>query len=1131
MASNYLILIQKLDEFIRKYYKNQLIRGVLYAISSLLLFFLAVTLLEYFAHFGVTTRTILFYLFILLNIGILINLIVIPLLKLNRFGNIISHQQAAEIIGSHFSNVQDKLLNVLQLQQQSNYNANLVQASINQRIAELKPIPFTSAIDLKENSKYVKYAFIPVFILLCLLTFFPNLITDPSNRLFNHTVYYEKEPPFRFEVLNKSMQAIQQQDFELNIKVSGNEIPANAYIEVGENEYSLNKENAVKFRYVFKNIQKTLRFRLFADGYYSKEYEITALPNPLMLGFQVQLDYPNYVGKKDEVLSNTGDMVIPAGTKVRWTFNTQHSRILRMGFVDTIITLDHPNNNVFSYSSQLFNNKTYNITTANEFLKSGDSISYSINVIPDMYPSIQVEERPDSISSQRIYFKGQIKDDYGFSKLAFNYKFLTENDSNKSVSGRLVSQQLGLNKQITQDNFFHYWDLTSFNIQPGDEIEYYFEVFDNDGVNGNKSARTQRMVYKAPTLSELAKNSEKNNKELKKDIQESIQKAKDLQKELADINQKMLEKKILSYDELKKIKDLLEKQKQLQKDVENIEKQNSLNNKKENEFKQPDEKLLEKQQQLEKLFEQIMTDEMKEKFKELEKLLSKMDKEKIQEQLEKMKLDNKDMEKELDRSLEIFKQLEFEKKMGETTEKLDKLAEDQKKLAEKTEEKKSDSKELNKEQEKLNKEFDEVKKELEDLKKKNAELEQPNEMKNTEELQQEISKEQEKSSEQLNENKNNSESKKQQAAKSQKKAGEKMDQLSQEMKSMQQQMEQQEQEEDMNALREILENLINVSFAQEELMKQTNNIDRVNPKYVEIARQQKKIKDDSKMIEDSLFALSKRQPQISAVVNREISEINANMEKAIADIADRQTQVAAGRQQYVMTGVNNLALMLSEALNQMQQQMQKKPAKEGSGSCKKPGGKGQKPSASTMKSMQQQINEQIAKLKEGMKNPNGKKDGKEGKDGKDGKNGKNSTSEQFARLAAQQEALRRELQKMGDEMNKDGKQGNGNMQKLAEQMEKTETDLVNKTITQETMMRQEEILTRLLESEKAERERDQDEKRESKESNIENFSNLNLFNEYNRLKMKETELFKTVPPSLNSFYKNKVTDYFNNVTK
>ena len=1125
MASNYHILIHKLDEFIRKYYKNQLIRGILYAISSLLLFFLAVTTLEYFAHFGVATRTILFYLFILLNVSILINLIVIPLLKLNRFGNIISHQQAAEIIGSHFSNIQDKLLNVLQLQQQSIQNATLVKASINQRIAELKPIPFTSAIDFKENLKYVKYAFVPVFVLLYLLTFFPNLINDPSSRLFNHTVYYEKESPFRFEVLNESMEAIQQQDFELNIKVSGNEIPANAYIEVGEHEYTLNKENSIKFHYVFKNIQKTLRFRLFADGYYSKEYEIKAIPNPLMLGFQVQLDYPNYVGKKDEVLSNTGDMVIPAGTKVHWAFNTQDSRILKLQFIDTIITLDHPNNNVFSYSSQLFNNKTYTITTANEFLKSRDSISYSINVIPDIYPNIQVEEWPDSFSTKRIYFKGQIKDDYGFSKLTFKYKLLSESNSTKLFSGKLVSQQLELNKQITQDNFFHYWDLSSFNIQPGNEIEYYFEVYDNDGVNGSKSARTQRMVYKAPSLSELTKNSDKNNKELKKDIQESIQKAKVLQKEMADINQKMLEKKILTYDELKKIKDLLEKQKQLQKDVENIEKQNTLNNQKENEYRQLNEKLLEKQKQLEKLFEQIMTDEMKEKFKELEKLLGKLDKEKIQEQLEKMKLDNKDMEKELDRSLEIFKQMEFEKKMAETTEKLDKLAEDQKKLAKKTEEKKSDSKELNKEQEKLNKEFSEVKKELEGLKKKNADLEQPNEMKNTEELQQEISKEQEKSSEQLGENKNNSDSKKQQAAKSQKRAGEKIDQLSQEMKSMQQQMEQREQEEDMNALREILENLINVSFTQEELMKQTNSIDRVNPKYVEIARQQKKIKDDSKMIEDSLFALSKRQPQISAVVNREISEINANMEKAIADIADRQTHLAAGRQQYVMTGVNNLALMLSEALNEMQQQMQKKEPKEGGGSCKKPGGKGKKPSASTMKSMQQQINEQIAKLKDGMKNPNEKKDGK------GGKNGKNATSEQFARLAAQQEALRRELQKMGDEMNKDGKQGNGNMQKLAEQMEKTETDLVNKTITQETMMRQEEILTRLLESEKAERERDQDEKRESKESNIENFSNLNLFNEYNKLKMKEAELLKTVPPSLNTFYKNKVTDYFNNVTK
>jgi hypothetical protein len=95
-------------------------------------------------------------------------------------------------------------------------------------------------------------------------------------------------------------------------------------------------------------------------------------------------------------------------------------------------------------------------------------------------------------------------------------------------------------------------------------------------------------------------------------------------------------------------------------------------------------------------------------------------------------------------------------------------------------------------------------------------------------------------------------------------------------------------------------------------------------------------------------------------------------------------------------------------------------------------------------------------------------------------------------------------------------------------MEKTETDLVNKILNNETLKRQQEILTRLLESEKAEKQRELDEKRESNEGKIQNYSNPNQFLEYNKLKSKEVELLKTVPPSLKPYYKNKVNEYFYN---
>jgi hypothetical protein len=171
--SDYDTLLEKLNEFIRKYYKNQLIRGVLYSIGGILAFFLAISLMEYYGHFDIVFRTILFYLFIISNGYILAKLIVIPILKLNRMGKILSNEQASEIIGKHFSNVQDKLLNVLQLKEQvqiSNIKSQiLVEASINQKIKELKPIPFSSAIDLTQNKKYLKYALIPLLLFFSIL--------------------------------------------------------------------------------------------------------------------------------------------------------------------------------------------------------------------------------------------------------------------------------------------------------------------------------------------------------------------------------------------------------------------------------------------------------------------------------------------------------------------------------------------------------------------------------------------------------------------------------------------------------------------------------------------------------------------------------------------------------------------------------------------------------------------------------------------------------------------------------------------------------------------------------------------------------------------------------------------------
>ena len=413
--SNYQTLKEKLDEFIRKYYKNQLLRGLIYSVGLILLFFVTVTALEYFAHFNIAVRTVLFYSFVAATGFVFVKYIAIPVSHLYKMGRIISYTDAANIIGKHFSNVQDKLLNVLQLQEQQstiNYQLstlNLIEASINQKTKELKPIPFTSAVDFKENKKYLKYALVPVLLITILLFAAPSIITDGTKRLVKHSEYFEKQAPFQFVITNPELKTVAQQDFELKVKLTGNEVPDNVYVEIEGNEFKLDKENSINFNYVFKNVQKNINFQLLADGFKSKEFELVALPNPILLNFDIALDYPAYLNKRNETIKNTGDLVIPAGTKVSWNFNTQNTKNIRLNFNDTSFAISPSSENAFNYSSRYFRDKTYSITTANQYLKSKDSVTYNINVIPDAYPQIVVEEKKDSNSTKRISFRGEIK--------------------------------------------------------------------------------------------------------------------------------------------------------------------------------------------------------------------------------------------------------------------------------------------------------------------------------------------------------------------------------------------------------------------------------------------------------------------------------------------------------------------------------------------------------------------------------------------------------------------------------------------------------------------------------------------------------------------------------------------------
>ena len=137
-----------------------------------------------------------------------------------------------------------------------------------------------------------------------------------------------------------------------------------------------------------------------------------------------------------------------------------------------------------------------------------------------------------------------------------------------------------------------------------------------------------------------------------------------------------------------------------------------------------------------------------------------------------------------------------------------------------------------------------------------------------------------------------------------------------------------------------------------------------------------------------------------------------------------------------------------------------------------------------------------------------------------------SMSEEFARMAAEQEMIRQGMQQMLDQMKANGQLGDDGMNQIIKDMEKLEEELVNKKITNQMLERNREIVSRMLESQKAQEKRDQDEKRKSNEYKGSKFDRKidELF--YEQSLKKNQEFLKQHPIQYQPYYKSKINEYY-----
>lgn len=1081
------VLIEKTERFIRKYYINRLIQGVLIGAALWIVFYLLVNTLEYFSWFSSKVRFVLFLLLLLGSAVVLVVYFIVPLVNLLRFRKKMSLEQAALLIGKFFPDVQDKLLNTFQLANESAFDSQneLLLATIEQRTQQLSPVRFSDAVDLKGNLRYL-YLFLALLLALVLLMLLlPKFALQPAQRIINYEQEFEKPLPFSVTLSQNTIEAVQGADVPFSIHVEGSRIPDVFYVKSSLGQQAFTKNSVNDFSYTFKNLFHDVTFQVVGGDYVSKPIDIMVHPTPALLSYRCQVVYPAYIHRVAEAFEGKTRLMVPQGSRLQFSFFVRDCDSVSV-VQDSVLHYYPIENNQASLSFVAASSMGFDLFCQNRWSNKFDPLRFMVDVLPDAYPDIRVESYEEDFSSV-VYYSGLIADDYGFTKLVFHC------DIKQPVEKHLVIP-IAFDKSNSRTSFFHHFNMDSLGILPGQNVEAYFEVWDNDGFHGPKSKRSEVFSYYKPSLAALDSVADQTQNDILERMAERSDEASKLRDDIEKMLQELASKKELDWSDKEKMKELLEKQTEIQDEWNKLQEEQQRLNEFMKDHELANEELLKKQEKINELFEELIPDELKKLMEEIERMLDEMPRDRMQQLLQDMKKDNQKMQDLLDRNLSLLEQLKMEKELNELFDQLNKLGEDLK------------DNEDNTSAEEAKQEFEEMMKTLDSLQKKNESLTDPFNIQKDEQLEQQIEQDLDEASEMESGEQKDSDGSRQKKND----AGNKMQQMANSMMMQMQSSGDEQLAEDAHLVRVLLENVIRASHQQEALMAQLGRMHTDDPSLSDKIALQKELSSNFVMVKDSLKAMAMRQPAVQNFVFDEIASIDLQTDLALKNMNDLRLSMAVSKQQLALLSMNNLALMLAESLKEMENMMM------GSGNSmrRSKSNSGQKSqSMQNMKQLQEQLGEQLKKMQEQMQ-----KNGQQGMP--------SDQAEELARMAAEQEMIRQGMQQMLDQMKKNGQLGDDGLNQIIKDMEKLEEDIVNKRISKKTVERNQEILSRMLESERAQKKRDQDERRKSNEYKGSKFDRNveELF--YEQQLKKNREFLKKNPIQYNPYFKSKINEYY-----
>ncbi|RME25058.1 MAG: hypothetical protein D6800_08005, partial [Candidatus Zixiibacteriota bacterium] len=482
--------------------------------------------------------------------------------------------------------------------------------------------------------------------------------------------------------------------------------------------------DSVLFGLTLRQINKSFDYYVEAGRVKTEVQRVDVVDRPRVTGINLSVFYPSYTGLPPMTLNeNNGSFSAVTGSRANLKIETNLPiEKAELVFADSSRLPLTVTGRGAEGSLVVNQSQSYHIRLHDHLGETNpDPIEYYITAVPDEYPSVDVI-RPgfdaNLTDDMLVPFVVRIFDDYGFTSLALKYTVVQQGHAGEENVAILHYPE----SIKTQGDVKFNWDLDPFHLFPGDYIQYYFEVADNDMISGPKVSKSRTYIVRLPTLDERIAKTEEDSHERITKTEQLLKKGKELINRMKAAGRKLKaqaqEQSKDNWQQKKELEAILKKNEELVQNVEKLAEQMQKSVEQTRDEALMSREVIEKLEQIQKLFEDVATPEMLEAQKKLAEALKQMDPEQLQEAMKNFQMSQKELLERLERTLALLKRMQLEQKMEAMVRKAEELVKRQEDINNKTDSAKQDSlAQLSPEEQKLKEELEKLKSELPDLEK------------------------------------------------------------------------------------------------------------------------------------------------------------------------------------------------------------------------------------------------------------------------------------------------------------------------------------------------------------------------------------------------------------------------------